>query len=386
MTLDHLIQERSLRVALEPVISIKRKGAVGRVARLRGGNGAEEARAQAAKSGLAVDFDRWFRKEALAAYQAAGRPGLLFLGFDTAVLDLGVAGSGHLANLVREMAVDPSDIVIAIRESKVDDLSALKDFVARHRAHGFLIALKDLGVGHSNLERVALVRPDMLHVGEGLVAGLENEFFAQEIMKALANLSKKIGALLVAEGVATEQQALAALDHGVDMLEGPYVGSSPENLGEKIDSLSARHRAISVEKSKASQKRVRETEGLLSTLIRALTNLPTSDFDPTLARLVQENPSVECLFILNETGIQESETHTRPGVAFKRNALFHPARRGADHSMKEYVYLLTDAFVNRYRTEPYVSQASGNLCVTLSGIFRDASGKNHLLCLDVPWS
>ncbi|HNB54555.1 MAG TPA: PDC sensor domain-containing protein, partial [Anaerolineales bacterium] len=124
----------------------------------------------------------------------------------------------------------------------------------------------------------------------------------------------------------------------------------------------------------------------LSSFVRALAGLPASDIEGTLGRLIRENPSVECLFVLNGDGVQESETHTRPGVAFKQSALFHPARPGADHSMKEYVYLLTDSIVNRYRTEPYVSQASGNLCVTLSAIFRDASNINHILCLDIPWA
>lgn len=385
MTLDGLISDRGLRVVLETVVSIRRKASVGRVARIKGGAGSAgaESRALAGREGLAVDFDRWYRREALAAFKEAGAPGLLFLGFETAVLDLGVAGSGHLANLVREMGLQPSDIVISIRESKVEDISVLKDFVARHRGQGFLIALMDLGVGHSNLERVSLLRPDILKVGEGLVAELEKEFFAQEILKSLATLSKKIGALVVAEGVSTEAQALAALDNGVDMLEGSFF--SHEGVAQRIDDLAARHKTVSLEKSKALQKRVRESESLLSSMVRALAGLSTSEFDKTLARLIQENATVECLFVLNEEGQQKSETHTRPGVAFKQNALFHPARPGADHSMKEYVYLLSDSFVNRYRTEPYVSQASGNLCVTLSAIFRDAANKNHILCLDIPW-
>jgi EAL domain-containing protein (putative c-di-GMP-specific phosphodiesterase class I) len=387
MTLDGIIKDRELRVVLEPVVSIRQKTSVGRVARIKNveGPAGAQSRSLAGREGLAVDFDRWYRKEALSAFKNAGAPGLLFLGFETAVLDLGVAGSGHLANLVREMGLEPSDIVISIRESKVDDISVLKDFVTRHRAQGFLIALMDLGVGHSNLERVSLLRPDILKIGEGLVAELDKEFFAQEILKSLATLSKKIGALLVAEGVSTEAQALAALDNGVDMLEGPFFSHGDGAMADQIVNLAERYKIFSLEKAKTLKKRVRESENLLSAFVRALAGLPHEEIEPTIDRMIQENPSVECLFVLNEEGTQESVTHTRPGVAFKQNALFHPARPGADHSMKEYVYLLADSFVNRYRTEPYVSQASGNLCVTLSAIFRDASNKNHILCLDIPW-
>lgn len=387
MTLDNMLKERALKVVLEPVVSIRRKASVGRVARIKSNEGpaGADSRLLAGREGLAVDFDRWYRREALQAFKKAGAPGLLFVGFETAVLDLGVAGSGHLANMVRELGLQPSDIVISIRESRVEDIGLLKDFVARHRAQGFLIALKDLGMGHSNLERVSLLRPDILKVGEGLVAELDKEFFAQEILKSLATLSKKIGALLVAEGVTTEAQALAALDNGVDMVEGPFFSHEGDNTTQKIEALAARHKTFSLEKSKSLQKRVRDSESLLSGFVRSLTGLPAGEIGPTLVRLIRENPSVECLFVLNESGIQESETHTRSGVAFKQNALFHPARPGADHSMKEYAYLLADSFVNRYRTEPYVSQASGNLCVTLSALFRDGSNTNHILCLDIPW-
>jgi EAL domain-containing protein (putative c-di-GMP-specific phosphodiesterase class I) len=236
MTLDRLVKERALRVVLEPLVSIRKKASVGRVARIKGSEGlaGTDSRLSAGREGLAVDFDRWYRREALEAFKTAGAPGLLFLGFETAVLDLGVAGSGHLANMVHEMGLHPSDIVISIRESRVEDIALLKDFVARHRAQGFLIALKDLGMGHSNLERVSLLRPDILKVGEGLVAELDNEFFAQEILKALATLSKKIGALLVAEGVSTEAQALAALDNGVDMLEGPFFSHAGEGQRREL--------------------------------------------------------------------------------------------------------------------------------------------------------
>jgi EAL domain-containing protein (putative c-di-GMP-specific phosphodiesterase class I) len=385
MTLDGLISDRGLRVVLEPVISIRRKASVGRVARITGGAGPAGAasRAVAGREGLAVDFDRWYRREALTAFKSAGAPGLLFLGFETAVLDLGVAGSGHLANLVREMGLQPSDIVISIRESRVEDIAVLKDFVARHRAQGFLIALMDLGVGHSNLERVSLLRPDILKVGEGLVAELEKEFFSQEILKSLATLSKKIGALLVAEGVSTEAQALAALDNGVDMLEGSFF--SHEGVAERIEELAVRHKTVSlgeVEGVTETRSGLRKPSFVHGPRVDGTDRRRNrTDARPTDSR----EPHRRVPVCLGQEGRQESETHTRPGVAFKQNALFHPARPGADHSMKEYVYLLTDSFVNRYRTEPYVSQASGNLCVTLSALFRDAGNNNHILCLDIPW-
>ena len=100
--------------------------------------------------------------------------------------------------------------------------------------------------------------------------------------------------------------------------------------------------------------------------------------------MIIENPNVECLFVLNEAGLQVTGTIYNPSRHVKTNGLFRPARKGADHSMKDYYYLVADDLMTRFRTEPYISQASGSLCVTLSGLFRDERNDPHILCVDVP--
>ena len=52
--------------------------------------------------------------------------------------------------------------------------------------------------------------------------------------------------------------------------------------------------------------------------------------------------------------------------------------------MKEYYYGLTYNNLTRYMTEPYISLASGNLCITFSGVMNDpATGKVQILCADI---
>ena len=65
-------------------------------------------------------------------------------------------------------------------------------------------------------------------------------------------------------------------------------------------------------------------------------------------------------------------------------AIFRPAPKGTDHSLKEYYYVPIDVELQKYTTEPYVSLASGNLCRTISACFRDISNDGvYVLCLDV---
>ena len=60
-----------------------------------------------------------------------------------------------------------------------------------------------MGVGHSNLDRIARVRPDVVKVDRGLMTGIDSDFFKQEALNCLSSLCRKIGALVVAEGVET---------------------------------------------------------------------------------------------------------------------------------------------------------------------------------------
>lgn len=64
--------------------------------------------------------------------------------------------------------------------------------------------------------------------------------------------------------------------------------------------------------------------------------------------------------------------------------MFHPAPRGADHSLKEYYYVPMDVELQKFTTDPYVSLATGNVCRTLSTAFRDAiNNRMYILCIDV---
>ena len=292
-----LISENRLSVRLEPVVSLRQKALIGHEARLSPTEGLPSGaalRAEAGRQNLSVDYDRWFRRAGLAVLpKTPEERGLVFMAFDTAVLDLGVGGSGHLSNLVAERGLSPSDVVIAIRESKVDDLEALKAFVAHHLARGFLIAVKGLGEGHSNLERLTLVRPDILKIGEGLTAGIEKDFFHQEIVRSLVALSRKIGALVVAEGITEESQALATLDLGVDMLQGVF-WTAEGGWNSRLDRLAEKHKTFAVEKAKAAGLRVRGFETLLGQLVKSLSGQPIEAAENTLAQFVGAQASIEC--------------------------------------------------------------------------------------------
>ena len=86
-----------------------------------------------------------------------------------------------------------------------------------------------------------------------------------------------------------------------------------------------------------------------------------------------------------ESGQQITGTICNPMLPVSnKGAMFRPAPRGADHSLKEYYYVLLDVELHKYTTDPYISLATGNLCRTISTCFREShQNKMYILCIDV---
>ena len=105
-------------------------------------------------------------------------------------------------------------------EARLEDVGRFGALADALREHGFLVVLDDVGAGHSNLDRIPLFRPDVIKVDRSLISGVGDDFYKQETLKSLVNLSRRIGALVVAEGIETDAEAIVALELGVDLLQG----------------------------------------------------------------------------------------------------------------------------------------------------------------------
>jgi hypothetical protein len=237
-----------------------------------------------------------------------------------------------------------------------------------------------------------LIRPDLLKVDRELVQDLDSDGYKQGVFKALVDLGRRIGALIVAEGVETESEMLTALELGADFLQGFGLcrPQAPENLflnrtESMVQALAGRFKRHMVKKTSARRLRHRQFNVLINTLLCDLTCSPSADFTSILERAIHTFPAIDCIYVLDETGIQATDTVCRPDHSSERSrVMFRPALRGADHSLKEYYYMLLDAELQKYTTDPYVSLATGGLCQTISTCFRDGfQNRLYVLCIDV---
>lgn len=397
-SLEEIIEQENCVTHFHPIVSVQKRSVVGLEALTRGVDSAtaglispDELFKAAAEQELTVPLDRLCREKAIQTFAGlTARDGdlLLFLNFDPSIIDKGVVGSGRLINNVRETNISPEKVVLEIVESKVLDTAALQRFVSTYKEYGFLIALDDVGSGYSNFDRIPLIKPDILKLDRGIITQIDKNYYHQEIFKALVNLAKKIGSLVLAEGVETADEAVKVMELGADMLQGFYFGKpgpvmdTIDSYGRRIDLIALKFRSWVTQKINREEKFQAKTYGMAKDFAAVLAKSESGDFDVQLKMLITGHPAIESMYVLDHLGTQVSETISRPNKALKsRGSIFSPAAKGADHSLKNYYLFLRDD-VAKHITEPYISMASGSLCVTVSIMFNNLSKRRFILCID----
>ncbi len=389
----------ALRTYFQPIVSVRRKTVMGVESLVRGVDLAsgqiispKQLFECATAQGLLHSLDRSARNQALKVFASRGFSDtlLLFLNIDLDAISTD-RRVDEFIDLVGALNIPPSSIVLELVESQFDAHERLNRLVSRLREHGMLIAVDDVGSGHSNLERISLIRPDILKIDRSLCSKLGVDHCTEEVFSALVNLGRRIGSLVVAEGIETHKQAVVALERGADLLQG-YLIHPPQPANDlDIDhALSAantvaghfrQHMVTSINHNKIER---RMNNILLDSMLSELAIVEMPSFSATISRVVRSHPDIECVYVLDHRGVQVTETLFNVHEAPPTGQMFRPAEKGTDHSLKTYYHELLDNENNRLVTEPYVSLASGHLCRTISAAFRDGSNERmYVLCIDV---
>jgi EAL domain-containing protein (putative c-di-GMP-specific phosphodiesterase class I) len=402
-TIGDIITTRGTVTHFQPILSARRKSIVGLEALSRGSVASgrliapKELFQMAVQSGLRMHLERACHESAMRSFaRLTDRPSdlVLFLNLSLTVMREHDATARLLQEVVHASGVSSRQVALEILEGEIDDMTQLCELVASFREAGFLLVLDDVGAGHSNLDRIPLIKPDILKIDRSLIAGVERDYYKQETVKSLIGLSRTIGALVVAEGVETENEAIVALELGADLLQGYFlaVPAAVQSAGgERLTSAVTRMDTVAQKFKRHMVRKIndRRTEHrrchLVMTQIRdQLAKAPVDQFDAVLGGMIHEYPDVACVYVLNEHGIQVTDTSTSLRASRRDSGLmYQPLRRHADHSLQEYYYLLLGVELPQYTTEPYVSPITGSIGRTISTSFRDAANRVFVLCVDV---
>ncbi len=399
-SLRDIIRDECICTHFQPIISLKTGTIFAYEALVRGYCDSMESLIypcelfeKALEEQVSVEFDRLCRQKALERYSGFqnGSTSMIFININTS--EVGVClreNQPHISLVTRQMGFDPRHVGLELLESKALSSEDLIDFVHHYRKSGFLIVVDDFGCEHSNLDRLIQIHPDIIKIDRNIISGIQDDAYRQSILKSIRSLAEMTGALCLAEGVETIEELKTCHLLGVDLFQGFIIARPHENI-EKLDALTKQRitelqteiRPVALASLKQRRRLTGDINQLADWLMRQISRSDIATMESVFQEFIAMNDEIECIYVLDEGGIQISATVC--SSALQRSArptFYHPAGKGANHSFKNYVTCFEALGIKRYLTDIYLSLASGNLCRTFSVRIEDSPQQTRILCID----
>ena len=229
---DLILRERVV-TAYQAIMELKDRTVLGFEALSRGarGTGLESAYAlfgAAEEHGLLVELDRLCRRRALLSSGRIPSNAKIFVNTLPATIRDPQFRGKALIDFLDRAQVSPDRIVIEITERLViDNYNLFREAMAYFTDLGMSFAVDDVGAGYSGLESIARLKPHYLKIDISLVRDVHVSLVNREMVKAIIAMGHGIGAAVIAEGIHTEDEALALQTMGIDWGQG-YLLARPD--------------------------------------------------------------------------------------------------------------------------------------------------------------
>jgi EAL domain-containing protein (putative c-di-GMP-specific phosphodiesterase class I) len=138
------------------------------------------------------------------------------------------------AELMRYYGLAPKRVCIEILEAPCSDEDMLVQAVQTYRDLGASIAMDDFGVGHSNFDRVARLKPDVVKIDKSILDGALGDAKTLRLLPAMIELLHEFNVRVGVEGLESRAAASAAIEARADYLQGFYFASPHARLTEEV--------------------------------------------------------------------------------------------------------------------------------------------------------
>ncbi|MFC0703333.1 EAL domain-containing protein [Marinobacter persicus] len=311
----------------------------------------------------------------------------LFLNVSPQVITTGSQKDSFFGQLLEKTTLPPHRIVIEIVEQPTDDADRLRETVAYYRELGCLIAIDDFGAGHSNFERIWNLSPDIVKLDRALLTRATEDRKARQILNGMVSLLHQSGCLVLLEGVETRDQAMIAIDAGVDFVQGFYFHKPSLDL-EGLSRAQADLDEL-LEEYKYYKQLIRDPD-------QQVANFFSIPFKRTVAQLQEDtsmseacaellkHPTVSRCYLVNSRGIQIEDTLVSDFVERNQDPRYRPLEStvSADWFRQQYLrQALAEPGVLQVTT-PYLCATGAYMCVTLSLAY-EHQNETRVLCCDI---
>ncbi|WP_254621309.1 putative bifunctional diguanylate cyclase/phosphodiesterase [Stutzerimonas stutzeri] len=128
-----------------------------------------------------------------------------------------------ISNLLRTHQLPPETLELEVTETGLmEDIAAATHNLHSLRRSGALIAIDDFGTGYSSLSYLKSLPLDKIKIDKSFVRDMAADEGDTTIVRAIIQLGKSLGMLVIAEGVETAEQERYLIDEGCNEGQGYY--------------------------------------------------------------------------------------------------------------------------------------------------------------------
>jgi c-di-GMP-related signal transduction protein len=119
----------------------------------------------------------------------------------------------HTLNWARELKLTPERLVIEITEEEFnEDYEPYLKVIQYYKKKGCKIAIDDYGKDASNIDWLAMIRPDIMKIDMDCVHRAEDSLHHYEYLKSIAAFAERVGIEVLYEGIKTKKQLKICMD------------------------------------------------------------------------------------------------------------------------------------------------------------------------------
>jgi diguanylate cyclase (GGDEF)-like protein len=197
----------------------------------------------AEQTGFMRDITRWVVTEgAKFAGELATRNLQVSVSVNVSAQDIeNPAFSGGIADVIRELRLEPGRLTLEITESGLlsETENALRNLQSI-AALGVRLSVDDFGTGYATLRQLQRLPVHELKVDRSFVSGMNQNRGNQTIVRSTIELGKQLGLRVTAEGVETITELRALATMGCQEIQGYYL-AKPMPPAEVIAWIEMRH-------------------------------------------------------------------------------------------------------------------------------------------------
>jgi len=145
--------------------------------------------------------------------------------------------TSRLFELMREMQINPKNVVIEVTESVfISDFARINNIIRELREEGVFIAIDDFGTGYSSLSREKELKADCMKIDKYFIDEIAEGDPNKSITGDIISMAHKLGHCAIAEGVEHDIQLDYLKKYNCDKIQG-YLISKPLDEKEAIEFL-----------------------------------------------------------------------------------------------------------------------------------------------------